>query len=69
MCLCVLKMRRKKEGIEGVGVCGMMWLYQVPSTGCRCGLRFLFGLLINHVCVRVHVCVCQSWDLGEEPQL
>lgn len=28
-----------------------MWLYQVPSTGCRCGLRFLSGLLINSVCV------------------
>lgn len=24
-----------------------MRLYHVPSTGCRCGLRFLSGLLIN----------------------
>lgn len=43
---------------------GATWLYQVPSTGCRCGLRFLSGLLINcayvFVCVRVK-CECAGW--------
>lgn len=30
-----------------------MRLYHVPSTGCRCGLRFLSGLLINSERARV----------------
>lgn len=41
-----------------VGRMAKMWLYQVPSTGCRCGLRFLSGLLINSECVYVCVFVC-----------